>query len=167
MSSKVIGVYRAHWRGGFSIPAKPSRNPAYLFKWACWFKANPRTESYMQDLFTSHYPEGQFVDGDACDSDCLRDQVRSAQTVVLLYPDAIGIGFSALEKIVLCVKSPMTGVKVLNGRRREFIFNANVKWSLRFRRFLEVTMLPEICVSVVMLIVTPFLVSIDVVRGRK
>jgi len=167
MSSKVIGLYNSGWWKEYTFPAKPSRNPLYLLPWACWFKANPRTEDYMRTLFVERYPDGEFINTETLSAASLKSCIADAHTIVLLYPDAIGIGFRPLEKLVSRERNPMAKIIVLNGRKREFHFSGSTRNGLYLRRLAELTMITELCVGAVMLMATPFLAACDFLRGRK
>src|SRR2546423_11478356 len=84
MEKKVVGIFHNPWRTDY----EPRRSLAELYRRAVWLKANPRTEDYMRALFAERYPRGIFINTDAA-PDWPRE-LSSADTVVLLYPDAIG-----------------------------------------------------------------------------
>lgn len=167
MSSSTIGLYLGHWGEEFSIPARRLRNPLYMLRWALWFKANPRPGGYMRQLFAERHPDGEFVDVGAVDAATLAARIGEAAEIVLLYPDSIGIGFGGLEKRVRQGRNPIAGIRVLNGRRREFVLSCTVRRNLRTRRILELTMLPELAAGAAMLLATPFLLTIDLLKGKK
>lgn len=167
MSSNTIGLYASPWGAEFSIPPRRSRNPLYLVRWAQWFKANPRSADYMRQLFAERHPGGEFIDANAVDAETLVARIGAAGEIVLLYPDAIGLGFGGIEKLVRRGSDPMAGVHVLNGRRREFVFSYNARRSLLKRRFLERTMLPELLTGLLMLMATPVLLTLDLLKGKK
>jgi hypothetical protein len=77
------------------------------------------------------------------------------------------LGFAAIESEIARLKKPWAGVRVLNGRRRDFLLTDATRRRLRRRRFLERTMIVEFAVMVAMLLVTPFLIGADFVRGRR
>jgi hypothetical protein len=119
----------------------------------------------MLALFAERYPEGTFLNIDQTVD--WRKQAEEADKIILLYPDSIGLGFAAIESEITRLKKPWAGVRVLNGRRRDFLLNEATRRRLRWRRFLERTMIVEFSVMVVMLVVTPFLVVADFVRGVR
>ena len=90
------------------------------FRRALFSNANPRTEEYMLALCGERWPDVRVVRVD--DADWL-DAVGGADIVVLLYPDAIGQGFAAVEREVLRRKKRWAEVRVLNGRRRDFLLS--------------------------------------------
>jgi hypothetical protein len=76
------------------------------------------------------------------------------------------LGFAALESTVTRLKKPSAAVRVLNGRRRDFLFTRATRRRLGLRRLLERSMMVEFVVMIAMLLVTPFLIMADLVRGR-
>ena len=161
MDRRTVGLFHNGWQSEYD----PHQSPAGLYRRAVWLKANPRSEAYMRKLFAERYPHGRFVNADE-----QRDwgaQVAAADAVVLLYPDAIGIGFSAIETIVKKQKKDWATVRVLNGRRRDFIWRPRVVRQLRLRRFLERSMLGEALAIIIFAAVTPFFLVSDLVRGRR
>ncbi len=83
--------------------------------------------------------------------------------LVLLYPDAIGLGWSPLER---ALRRRFNNVKVLNGRKRFFQLDGKELIQLRVRRFLEITFLPEIIFAPFLLIYGTVLTIKDKIRGR-
>ena len=90
----------------------------------------------------------------------------AADTVVLLFPDSIGLGFTPIERAVSAHKRDLANVVALNGRNRDFRLNAATRLGLRLRRVLEWTMLPEMALLPVFVVATPLLWIFDAVRGR-
>lgn len=126
-------------------------------------KSNPRDEAYMRDLLDQRYPDAELVRyGEACDN----NKFQQADKLVLLYPDAIGLGFGSLEKEIFDLIDEATELHILNGRRRDFLLDKKVYRSLRLRRFLEKSMLGEFAFTLVFIAVTPFFLVIDWMRGR-
>lgn len=62
-------------------------------------------------------------------------------TIVLLYPDAIGLQYHALEQRLLTMKARQ--YLVLNGRRRIFVWDDASRRALAWRRFLTSWRVPE------------------------
>ena len=135
-----------------------------MFRRAVWYKANPRDEGYMHTLFVEHYPGQTFINVDQ-NADW-QGELRTADKIVLLYPDAIGIGFSRFERRVGKIKSAWAEVRVLNGRRRDFLLNASTLFAVRMRRLIERTMAGEFAFLALFVFVTPVLLIIDWLRGR-
>ncbi|HYE16225.1 MAG TPA: hypothetical protein VD968_17435 [Pyrinomonadaceae bacterium] len=159
LKREVLGVFHNPWRDDYD----PRRSIGELYRRAVWLKANPRSETYMRALFKERYPEGRFVST----AEDWKARLASADTVVLLYPDSTGLGFSRVEREAFAGKKEWATVRALNGRRRDFVLSRRVLRQLRRRRFLEVTMLGEAAVVVPFVVVTPFFVLSDFVRGRR
>ncbi|MEE2753706.1 MAG: hypothetical protein VX910_06955, partial [Candidatus Latescibacterota bacterium] len=84
------------------------------------------------------------------------------QEITLLYSDAIGIGWGAIERKLRRLGIPLT---VLNGRGRSFELDRKTRRSLRFRRFLERVWGAEILFSAAFFITLPFVLAADVVKS--
>ena len=160
MERKVVGVFHNPWRSDYD----PRRSLAELYRRAVWLKANPRDEEYMRALFAERYPRGAFV---RASDEGWRSELPAADTVVLLYPDSNGIDFSGLEAEVGRLKKTWATVRVLNGRRRDFVLSRAVRRGLRRRRFIERAMLGEALATLLFVAATPFFVVSDLVRGRR
>ncbi len=162
MTETVIGLCYSPWPG----PDGPAGSgPLALLRRALWFKANPRQADYMEALFREHWPEGAIVAlGGPAE---LGPEVARADTLVLLYPDAIGLGFGALDRAVLRHAAEGARVAVLNGRRRLFELDRRTRRQLALRRFLERFMLGEALFALGFLCATPVLVAADLARGRR
>jgi GNAT superfamily N-acetyltransferase len=122
------------------------------------FKANPRDEAYMRALFAERYTDGRL--GGPAD-------VSGAQRVVLLYPDAIGVGWGPVERAVIRRAGPGAEVRVLNGRRRDFVLDRRARLGLGLRRLLETALIGEAAASVTFVLVTPVLLARDLLGGRR
>lgn len=157
---KTVGLFYDHWAETRNAPVS-FRRPFQLWKKVVWYKANPRTADYMKALLTEHHPNAQFVDW----TRRLMNDIGQADVIVLLYPDSIGLGFAAIERD-LARRASNPRIEVLNGRRRQFEFDSAARHGLRFRRFLEWTMLVECVSGAAVIIATPFLLLYDMVRGR-
>jgi hypothetical protein len=144
---------------------RASSRPFDLYRYAVWFKANPRGKEYMHALFTERFPSGVFVD--AKEDPEWRRHAAQAETVVLLYPDAIGIGFTGLEREMCQLLKPWAAVRVLNGRRREFLMSTGRSFALMTRRLLERLMLTELLFTLVFICISPLLLMSDFLRGRR
>ncbi|MDT7603942.1 MAG: hypothetical protein QOF61_1939 [Acidobacteriota bacterium] len=161
MDKQIVGIFHNPWRADYD----PRRSVAELYRRALWLKANPRDEAYMRALFAERYPQGVFVNAD--DKPGWTEQLRDADTVVLLYPDSIGLHFAPLEAAIERGKKEWATVRALNGRRRDFVLSRQARKSLRRRRFLERSMLGEAVLTAAFAVVTPLFVVSDLVRGRK
>jgi len=160
MTRRVVALFHSPWPAeGLVRPARSK--PLELYRYAVWYKANPRTGDYMRTLQQERLPEAEWVD--TREHPDWIDRISQADTVVLLYPDAIGLGFGAVERSAL---RDGRVVDVLNGRRRAFPLTGATRLRLRLRRVLEWSMLPELLFLPVFVVVTPLLWTIDAVRGR-
>ncbi|MGD9588865.1 MAG: glycine/betaine ABC transporter permease [Pyrinomonadaceae bacterium] len=158
---KEIGIFFDPWKP----EADPKRSVMDLYRRAVWYKANPRSEEYMRTLFRERSPDGIFLDAQMDEK--WDAHLASSDSVVLLYPDSIGIGFEEIESKVAGSKQKWATVRVLNGRRRTFVLNVKTRRQLRLRRVIEQTMLGEALFSIGFLAVTPFFVIPDLLRGKK
>lgn len=166
MRQKIIGLYStASWGAMQEASRKKSRSPLGMYRRAVQYKANPRDEAYMKSLFDSQYPGAPFVNVQQDNS--WRALAGSADAIVLLYPDSIGFGFSRLEKEVWRLKTGWAEVRVLNGRRRDFLLNRTTLRALRARRWIEQLMLAEFLMTAIFVCVTPLLLMADFLRGRR
>lgn len=142
-----------------------TRTPMGLLHRLVWTRANPRSESYMRDLFVEHFPDGMFVPIDQKPE--WRTLLHQSDVVVLLYPDSIGQGYRLVEQEARTRKKPEASLQVLNGRRRLFLLNGATLRDLRWRRFLERWMVLESMALLIFVLVTPCLLIIDWARGRR
>jgi hypothetical protein len=161
VNRNVLGVYYSPWREHYDH----QHSLLELYRSAVRNKANPRSEAYMQALFAERWPEGEFVNAKA--DPAWAQRLPAADTVVLLFPDAIGIGFAALEAEVRKRRKVWATVRALNGRRRDFVLSRSVRRQLAFRRLLERSMATEVLATFCFFIATPFLLGYDLVRGHR
>lgn len=119
----------------------------------------------MRALFAERFPQGEFINVDV-DHDWQK-KACGADSLVLLYPDAIGLGFHDLERDVQRVKKTWAEVRALNGRRREFLLNRTTFRALRFRRFIEMGMVGEMAAIPLFVLSSPLLLVVDWARGRR
>jgi hypothetical protein len=163
MKRRIVALFHSPWpAGGLERPVRSE--PWSQYRYAVWYKANPRSAEYMRVLQQERLPDAEWVETGE-HSDWI-ERLSRADMIVLLYPDSIGLGFGRIERSVLEHKLDWTDVVVLNGRRREFRLNKATRFGLRLRRLLEWSMLPEILFLSVFVVVTPLLWAIDAVRGR-
>jgi hypothetical protein len=160
----VVGVYANPWPDPLAGSARPKGSIASLYRRGVQYKANPRDEAYMRALFAERYPDGVLIRADHA---AWRREVAGADTIVLVYPDSIGLGFRRIESAVRRAARPGATVRVLNGRRRDFEWTAAVRRQLYVRRMLERTMAVELVSVFAFLVVTPCLLAADLVRGRR
>lgn len=162
MQRSVIALFFNPWPGHMERPR--DRHPLRLYRYAIWYKANPRNAEYLRELLAERFPDAEWVSVD--EQPEWRERIGGADEIVLLYPDSIGLGFASLEREIHASRKAWAGVTVLNGRRRQFRLNGATRLGLRMRRLLEWTMLPELMFLAVFLVVTPLLWALDLVRGR-
>lgn len=159
--SGTIALFHDPWAGIAEAPASP-RHPLTLWRQAMRFKANPRSAAYMRERAAEFFPAARFVDVAA--EPRWAEALGGAETVVLLYPDSIGLGFGAIER-----QARATGklVRIVNGRRRSFVLDAATRRRLLLRRFLERSMIIECVAGAFVLVLTPILYGIDAARRRR
>lgn len=163
MTGQVVAVFHDPWIGLAEAPISLGR-PVLLWRKAIWFKANPRTADYMRERLVEHWPNARFIDT-ALDPDWIK-AVSTATRVILLYPDAVGLGYGHVERIVHRA-APNAALEVLNGRRRAFALDRQARRGLMLRRFFERSMLLELVMGLGLLIATPVLLALDVSRGHR
>ena len=164
---KLEALIRGNTVGLLHIPKEYSSPPPGLRGlWRRHLIANAgvRDREYMMALFTSHFPNGTVVDIE--DGRIPPEIGASADNIVLLFADAIGMDFGDIERNV-ARRWPSRRVLVLNGRRRFFDLDAPMRRKLALRRILEATRLPELAFFAVFLVATPVLLVIDALRGRR
>jgi hypothetical protein len=91
-------------------------------------------------------------------------ELRDADTVVLVYPDALGLGFGNFESRLLAAGA--RNVVVVSGRRRLFPLTTTARRALRWRRALASTRLLEFAAALVLIPLAAVLSGYDRVRGR-
>lgn len=165
MNSGILGLFSDPWMNVPRESRAAARNPVSMYRYAVWFKANPRTEAYMRTLFAERYPQGRFVNADS--DSAWRGQAAAAGTVVLLYPDATGLGFRRLERDVRGAARGGAVLRILNGRRRDFRLDRATLAALRLRRLLERLMLLELLAVAMFVLATPLLLARDWMVGRR
>lgn len=162
MTQRVIALFHNPWPDDV-VDRPRGLNPIAFYRYAVWYKANPRTKDYMHRLQAEHFPDAVCVN--TADPDW-RKRIAEADKIILFYPDAIGLGFAPIERMIKDNKKIWAGITVFNGRHRKFLLNFGTLMSLRMRRFFEWTMLPEFLFLSIFIIVTPVLWALDLSRGR-
>lgn len=157
----AVAIFYDHWKHVRAAPAS-FRKPAALWKKVVWYKANPRTLDYMRTLLNERYPTMPFIEK----FEDIHSLNEAPSKVVLLYPDSIGLGFWTIERKLSRLTS-VNEIEVLNGRKRQFPFDARTQFALRLRRVIEWTMVVELFTGAAILITTPFLLLADFVRGKS
>ena len=163
--SNAVGLFYDTWNGAAAGPPAQDRGPRQLYRRAVWFKSNPRNAAYMKQLLNETWPGARFVDVAA--EPAWQKEAGDCETLVLLYPDAIGLGFGAIERKVRRARKGRETAQVLTGRRRRFALTRAVRRGLLMRRLLERTMLGELLFGIVFVVTTPLLLTFDLVRGRR
>ena len=157
----MIGIFLNPWDVSFGKERLKTKTPVVLYRKAVWYKANPRDEAYMKKIFMEKYPDGKFVD---ISTESQWEKIlRDADDIVLLYPDSTGLGFRRLEEKMKEKKS----IVIINGRKRKLDFTSHIKRKLYLKRILEWSMIGEVCYTLVFLLVTPVLLGIDILKGRR
>jgi hypothetical protein len=138
--------------------------------------ANPRSVSYMLTLvhefikehapsasidlliypefeteipaFLKKWPQQILVGHIIADTQKSKNLLRTYDVIILLFPDAIGLGWGNIERRLLRLNNQT--ILVINGRRRVFILDRKMRGALILRRFLDVSCLVEIilCISI-------------------
>lgn len=90
--------------------------------------------------------------------------LKGADQVVVVYPDALGLGWRSLEKHLLSTGKP---ILVVNGRRRVFSLDRAASREMRFRRFLAETRVVELLLGVVVVGIAFVFAVYDFVSGVR
>jgi len=138
-------------------------------KLAGWLRnqRNPRSGDYMERLARERFPQLDKVVCVGPDRRLPEISWAEVQQVILLWPDANGIGWKPIES--QCLRSLRAGgrIWILNGRRRQVELGSEVYRSLKRRRTLEVSLLLNIVTSAVVIPLAGVLWLFDLVRGRR
>lgn len=86
-------------------------------------------------------------------------------TLVLVYPDALGLSWTGMEARAL--SAAKGDVVVVNGRRRLFTLDKPVRRKLRWRRFLANTRIVQTAIGILAWPFAAVLTAYDAVRGRS
>ena len=127
------------------------------------YRRNPRSPEYMRRLAATELPHATVIDA----ASGLSDALRNARHIVLMWPDAIGFGWTPLEREVFRAKPAGATVSALTGRRRTFELTPLTLLGLRIRRVVERFWLGEALMAVGLLAISPFLVMWDYARGHR
>jgi hypothetical protein len=90
--------------------------------------------------------------------------LEGVNTVVLVYPDALGLTFGRLERQLK--SSGADNIVVVTGRRRLFPLTEAARRALRWRRMLASTRLVELAAVVAVIPIAAVLAVYDRLRGR-
>jgi hypothetical protein len=163
MKRRSVALFHSPWpAAGLARP--PSSKPLAQYRYAVWYKANPRTADYMRALQRERFADAEWVDTN--EHPDWTNRISQADVILLLYPDSIGLGFAPIERAVRAHKLEWATVEVFNGRRRQFRLNGVTCLGLRMRRLLEWSMLPELLLLPAFIVATPLLWLFDALRGR-
>ena len=130
------------------------------------YRRNPRGRDYMFSVASEKFPEfgpAALVSPDEIDG---VDWSSIAQ-IVFVWTDANGLGWSPVEKHIFRAANQGTRLVVLNGRRRIFDLTRREWRTLRRRRLLEKTFAMDLAATAAFLVVTPFLLVLDLARGKR
>jgi hypothetical protein len=146
----IIGWLPLPMGAEFDASRRARYNPRGIYQRALHNRANPRSRRYMQQLLEERFPGAELA----------TTQPGGDVEIVLLYPDANGLGYSAFER-----RLPAE-TRVLNGRRRELVLDNRTRRVLRARRALERSFAVELAALAAAAVLTPFLLAYDLLRGR-
>ena len=122
------------------------------------YRGNPRSLEYMKGLVDHYLGKTDLVP--TYDLSML-SRIPTVDQIVLLWPDANGMGWFDIERRVFKLKRASSDVYVLNGRKRLFGLS-KIQWRLiRFKRFLEKSFLLEMGVLLLFIITAPILALWD------
>jgi hypothetical protein len=85
-----------------------------------------------------------------------------ADAIVVVYPDALGLGWSAFERDLLRLPTHL-----LNGRRRIQLLDVPTHRRLRWHRLMATTRISELAMIIVVIPVAALLATWDALRGKS
>lgn len=153
------------------------------------FAANPRTLEYQLGLVKDVLALGRvteitcFIDPAISDQSVqnqfaslgkveIRDpgsvssiDLQGFDTVIVVYPDALGLGRSGMEAGLL--RSTRVPLYFVNGRRRIMPLDSAARRALSWRRLLANTRLMELCLSLLIIPLALFWAAVDGLRGKS
>src|SRR5262245_19882691 len=158
---RIVGVWADPWK-------RYADSGGLYGKWMRFVmtRAISRDREYMERLFEQAHPGQEFIALEGSTTD-LGPRIRERDTVVILFSDAVGQGMSGIERYVMRHRERGQEIRVLNGRRREFVLTGRVWRQLKFRRFLERVPLVDVTLVAVLVLLAPVLLLADAVTGRK
>ncbi|MDQ6734352.1 MAG: hypothetical protein M3Z35_09615 [Nitrospirota bacterium] len=124
------------------------------------YRGSPRSLPYMKELI--HNRIGK-IDSSGMTETSIVSQVDVSKfkQIILLWPDANGMGWFDIERQIFKRKHANTLIYVLNGRRRLFELPRKQWRAFRLKRFLEKTFLLEIGVLLLFIVTAPILALWD------
>lgn len=142
----------------------PRRGILALWRRHVVANANVRNREYMESLFRRRFPYGALVE--VKNGAIPSELIDASGSIVLLFPDAIGLDFARIEQAI-STRWPSKRLLALNGRRRLLRLDRQTRRQFLLCRFLEKWRLPEIAFFVLFVVVTPFLLIFDLMRGHR
>jgi hypothetical protein len=141
-------AYQAGLVGELLATAAPSRVNIVLDR---AFEADPALSAF--DVFgsLSLRDAGDLVRG-----------TDDADAIVVVYPDALGLGWAPLEALLVG-----RNAYLLNGRRRMQPFDSRARRLLRWRRLWATTRIPELLAAAAIVPVAATLAAWDSMRGKS
>jgi len=129
------------------------------------YRRNARSWQYMESLAREN--DSAFDSAKVYSGENLSTlDWKALDRVILLWPDASGMGWSPVEREVFRRMDPNTTLMVFNGRRRSFSLTKKQWTTWRFRRFVDKWFIGDTAALAFLLITTPFLVLADKIRGK-
>ena len=164
-SNRPIAIYRAAASLGPEGDPRPPKSISRRLDNIRRYKQARRSAEYMRALAVEHAgADVVFVDA----ADVMSSgRLDGAGRIFLLWDDAIGAGWGLGDLKVLMNAPSSATVTVLNGRRRSFALTPRSLAGAWARRFLEASFLGELVFTIAFVIVSPFIVGLDLVRGRR
>lgn len=157
-----------------AILASPDRAPVHAsslpgrllaaFDRAARYRRNPRPPEYMRSLAAEVFPGAEILE---VHGTVPAARIAAASHIVLLWPDAIGFGWSPIERGVFRARRRAARVSALTGRRRSVPLTRRTLLAFRLRRVAERLWLGEIATAAAMLVTAPVLVGWDLAKGRR
>jgi len=147
----------------------PFRRVTRMLQIHLQYRRNSRSREYMYAL-----AQQTFSDFNPREVLELRDSGKlavatweSVRTIVLLWPDSNGLGWSPIENYLLRHKPAGMQIIVLNGRRRRFTLGREQLRFFRKRRFLEKSFALDLAATLAFFLFTPILLFWDLLRGHS
>ena len=164
-SGRPLAIYRAAPSLGPGGDTRPPKSISRRLDNIRRYKQARRSPEYMRALAVERAgPDVAFVDVADISRPGLLD---GTERIFLLWDDAIGAGWGVADLKVMMKAAPSASVTVLNGRRRSFQLTPQALAGTWARRFVEATFLGELLFTIAFVVVSPFIVGLDLVRGRR
>ncbi len=159
MTKSIIGIWLTDPPSSNLGVQRSLKHPIQMYKDVVRYKSNPRSSEIMKAMFKERFPTGVLVNSDL-------KMINTADEIVLLFPDAIGLHWEKLERTIKKQRASNAHVSCLNGRGRYFALTPRTHFSLRLRRLLERTLITEFLSSIAFVILTPVFLSYDLICRR-